>query len=271
MPASGQPDQSDLGDSNAFDSGRLAREFQQAEHDRMGLVLPTDRWPDFSWTDARATAQARDRIRMADGEELIGYKLGWTSAAMRDALGIDRPNWGTLWSSQVLGSTMQLDSMIHPKVEPEFVYHAKDDLRGDVSVEDVAAGCAGWSVGLEVVDPRFPSFSFQWLDNTADSSSAAGICVGPAVSLSPNAADPADLELTFSDGVESRTGPGSQAMGSPLAAVVWLIKQLATEGEYLRAGQLVFTGGITAPFDLRVDTTFTVSNGRLGQCSLTPQ
>jgi len=36
-------------------------------------------------------------------------------------------------------------------------------------------------------------------------------------------------------------------MGHPAASVAWLANQLAAKGEGLRAGQLVFSGGVAAP------------------------
>jgi 2-keto-4-pentenoate hydratase len=255
-----------------FAPGALAEELRTAERDRRGVALPTDRFPDFDWDSARATARARDDLRVADGDRLVGYKLGWTSAAMREALGIDRPNWGTLWASQVLGPTLRLDTMIHPKVEPEFVYVAASPLSGEVTTGAVVDACAGWAVGLEVVDPRFPSFDFRWLDNTADNSSAAGVRAGrylPAARL--GGADPAHFELTVTDGTEPRTGTGDRAMGSPVEAVAWLVRQLATEGLHLEAGHIVYTGGITAPFDLTAGFVYTASSQLLGSTTLSPR
>ncbi len=255
-----------------FSPEALADELRTAERDRRGVALPTDRFPDFDWEAARATARARDDLRIADGDRLVGYKLGWTSAAMREALGIDQPNWGTLWASQVLGPTAPLDTMIHPKVEPEFVYVAASPLSGEVTTDAVVEACEGWAVGLEVVDPRFPSFDFRWLDNTADNSSAAGIRTGrylPADRLV--GIDPARFELTITDGTESRTGTGERAMGSPVEAVAWLVRQLAAEGNRLDAGHIVYTGGITAPFDLTAGFVYTVSSKQLGHTTFCPQ
>ena len=119
-------------------------------------------------------------MRRADGDAQIGYKLGWTSAAMRDALGIDQPNWGTLWRSQGLEGVVNLTPLRHPKAEPEIVYLAGRDIEGpNVTTDDVLSSAAGWAVGIEVVHPRYESFDFAWLDNTADNSSAGAVAVGP--------------------------------------------------------------------------------------------
>ena len=150
------------------DPSVAARELRDAEPGDGFVPLFIERHPDLTWADARAIARARDELRRADGEAHIGYKLGWTSTAMRDALGIDQPNWGTLWDVHRLDGSLDLRRFRHPKIEPELVYVAGERLDGDATVDQVRATAAGWAVGLEVVDPRFVDFGFAWLDNIRD-------------------------------------------------------------------------------------------------------
>lgn len=98
---------------------------------------------------------------------------------MRRALGIDEPNFGTLWAyMRADDGLLDMARLIHPKAEPEFAFLADTTLRGaDVTAEAVA-GAGRWAVALEVVDPRWVSYDFDWLDNTADGSSAAAYVVG---------------------------------------------------------------------------------------------
>ncbi len=231
-----------------IDHARIAAELIAAA-DRLSPVgLLTERHPELVWEDARRIARASDRLRLDRGERQIGWKLGWTSAVMREALGVDRPNWGTLWATQELGPIVPRTAFIHPKIEPELVWRAPVGLSGDdVTAEDVAACGGTWALGLEVVDPRFPSFEFDALDNTADNSSSAGIRLGPFVSLDD---DPASVTVAFAIGSEPpRVGAASEAMGSPLEAVAWLVRSLADEGLGVRAGDIVFTGGLARPVD----------------------
>ena len=85
---------------------------------------------------------------------------------MRTALGIDRPNWGTLWASQVATSTLDLEDYIHPKVEPELVWRSAADLPDDISAAELKQLGGEWALGIEVVDPRFPSFNFEAVSYT---------------------------------------------------------------------------------------------------------
>ncbi len=226
-----------------IDHDELAAELYDAAANAQPVPLLTERFPDLVWEDARRIARATDRLRSAVRDVHIGYKLGWTSAAMREALGIDRPNWGTLWESQVLDSVIDLGLFIHPKVEPELVFRCGEDGRGE------------WALGLEVVDPRFPSFSFDALDNTADNSSSAALVIGEFGEIE----SPETVEVTFSDGDQVRSGLGSNAMDSPARAVDWFREQFAVEGGQLEAGKIVFTGGLTAPFDVAAGQTYTLT------------
>ncbi|MDH4278562.1 MAG: hypothetical protein OEW83_10820 [Acidimicrobiia bacterium] len=227
----------------------LASELWRAEQSGGAVELPSSRFPGFSWDDARRVARAVDELRLAGGHRLIGYKLGWTSAVMREALGIDRPNWGTLWDHQQVDGVIDVSTLRHPKVEPELVYRAGRDLFGpDVDRETVLETADGWALGHEIVHPRFPDFGFTWLDNTADNSSSQAIVVGSFETID---GDPADVEIDFGSGHASRSGRGDAAMGSPAEAVAWLVRSLHGEGTGLRAGDIVFTGGLAKPFDLQ--------------------
>ena len=241
-----------------------ALDLDRAEQDRVGIQPISQRFPDLTSVEAWGIAVARDGLRVRRGESLTGYKLGWTSVAMRRALGIDEPNFGTLWAyMQADDGVLDLARLIHPKAEPEFAFLAERTLQGaDVDAEAVTAA-GRWAVALEVVDPRWVSYDFDWLDNTADGSSAAGYVLGD---FHPAIVPPKSLRLTMESGLMARTGLGEAAMGSPAEAVAWLVRQLHLREAALEPGMVVLTGGITAPVDLTPGLTVRVSSPELGSC-----
>ncbi len=249
-----------------IDPVALARELRDSECGGDATALFTARFDGFDWADARSVARARDELRLAEGDRLIGYKLGWTSAPMREALGIDRPNWGSLWASQVIAHTASAGGFRHAKVEPELVFRAAATIGAGATGSDISHGAGSWALGLEFVDPRFPGYEFDWLDNTADNSSCAAIVVGDFVEID---ADPAAIEILVDDGAERRAGLGASAMGSPAAAVAWLASSLADEGARICAGDLVFTGGLAAPYDVRSGRTYSLTSSLLPPVRLT--
>ncbi|GAA4412882.1 fumarylacetoacetate hydrolase family protein [Fodinibacter luteus] len=221
--------------------------------------------------EAWAIAAEVDRRLLSRGRQRTGYKLGWTSAAMREALGIDTPNFGSLWDDMATTGTLALSTLRHPKAEPEFAFRADQALSGaGIGAADVMRS-GRWAVALEVVDPRWESYDFTWLDNTADGSSAAAYALGPFVEVD---VAPEDLSLTMTWGGERRSGGGRRsgdgraAMGSPAEAVAYLLAELTHRGTRLEAGMIVLTGGITAPVDLRPGLEVDVSSPQLGSCTL---
>lgn len=243
-----------------------ALDLDRAEQDRTGLQPISKRFPDLTNVEAWGIAVARDGLRVRRGERLMGYKLGWTSEAMRRALGIDEPNFGTLWAyMHADDGVLDLARLIHPKAEPEFAFLADRTVQGaDVDAEAVAAA-GRWAVALEVVDPRWISYDFDWLDNTADGSSAAAYVLGD---FHPAIVPPKSLRLTMESGLIARTGFGEAAMGSPAEAVAWLVRQLHLREAALEPGMVVLTGGITAPVDLTPGLTVRVSSPELGSCAM---
>ena len=248
-----------------MDISTAADRLEQARSTNAGLPLFSREPGGLSAEEAWAIAAEVDRRLVERGRHRTGYKLGWTSDAMREALGIDAPNFGSLWDDMATDGSLDLSRLRHPKAEPEFAFLADRALSGSqVGAADVQRG-GRWAVALEVVDPRWESYEFTWLDNTADGSSAAAYAVGTFVAAE---VAPEDLALTMAWGGEQRSGDGRAAMGSPAEAVAYLVRELAERGARLEAGMVVLTGGITAPIDLQPGLQIEVSSPQLGSCSI---
>lgn len=172
--------------------------------------------------------------RLARGERPAGWKIGYTSAAMRAQMGVSEPNAGPLTDAMLLPSGAVVpETVTQPRVEPEIALEIGAD--GGVA----RARCA-----LEVVDSVWRHYRFRLEDNTADGSSAAYAVLGPQL---PAGCDLAAVEVTMQvDGHPAGSATGAAAMGHPLEALRWLETWLAARGERLAAGDVVLTGGLTA-------------------------
>jgi 2-keto-4-pentenoate hydratase len=201
-----------------------------------------------------ATAYAIQRalltLRLAAGERVVGWKLGYTSEVMRRQMGIDRPNIGPLTDRMLLGSGDAVhDRLVQPRVEPEIGLRLKtalDARQAPVDRHTVAAAVEGAYACLEVVHSTWTGYRFNLAQNTADNSSAGQVVVGPRLPVTDlMALDTVAVRL--SDG--SRTlgqGVGADADGHPLDAAARLARELAADDQRLEAGDLVITGGLTA-------------------------
>lgn len=243
---------------------QAVEELEAAERAGRGIE-PFSRRFDLTAKDAWKVARARDARRRAVGLKQVGYKLGWTSEAMRRTFGISSPNYGSLWDYMAVRDSVALQGLIHPKAEPEFAFRADSLLEGPRVTEADVLGSGVWAVAIEVVDPRWTSYSFAWTDNTADGSSAARYCVGP---WSVPSSRPADWRLTMRAGLSASSGGGEAALGSPALAVAFLVQTLHEAGEKLMPGMVVLTGGITTPVDLSPGLRVRVESPELGACEV---
>lgn len=187
--------------------------------------------------DAYRIQDALTARRLSAGERVVGWKLGYTTAAMRQALGVTSPNHGPLTDGMVLASpAMSTAPMIQPRVEPEVAVR----LRSDGSI-------ASRHLALEVVDSVWEGYRFTWAHNTADGSSAA-------LAIVSNAELPADVAgrevvVRTSDGSEAVTALGAD-LPDVYDSVAWLLSELADRSCEVPEGAVVLTGGLLAPLPL---------------------
>jgi 2-keto-4-pentenoate hydratase len=200
----------------------------------------------------------QDRItaaRLARGERVVGWKLGYTSAAMRDQMGVASPNFGPLTDAMVLADGAVLPpGTLHPRVEPEIALVFGEAVPPDADVDAVMAACTRAVACLEVVDSVWEGYRFRLEDNTADGSSAAFVVLGADLPMDDLPGVEVDLSV---DGELLETGTGAAASGHPAAGVAWLAARLAERGHAVEAGHVVITGGLTKAHPLVPRSTVT--------------
>lgn len=183
--------------------------------------------PGIDDDDAYAIQDELSALRYARGEVRRGWKLGYTSAAMREQMGIARPNFGPLTDAMLVESGAVVNGLVQAKVEPE------------VAVVVGADGSFSYFAALEIVDSVWADYAFTWASNTADGSSATGVVLGPALAT-------AEVEAVLTlDGEEVARGHSSAAMGHPDHAMAWLAEQLAERKDAWAPGDVIITGGLT--------------------------
>lgn len=203
------------------------------------------------------------------GDRPVGYKLGFTSRAMREQMNVPAPNYGVLTEGMRSAGSAESGALIHPRVEPEIALLTGAPLGADASPEDVRAALRLVYPALEVVDSRFAGYRFRLEDNTADNSSAAGFVLGEP--LAPDLVpDLAAVRVTLlRDGETVDSGAGADALGGPLAALGWLARELGrVEGRPLEAGSLVLTGGLTRAHPTRRGSLFAAAFDGLGRAEV---
>jgi 2-oxo-3-hexenedioate decarboxylase len=129
-------------------------------------------------------------------------------------------------------------------VESEIAFLLKDDVTAPATITSVLAATDLVYGAVDVLDSRYQDFKFTLTDVIADNASAGAFYLGPV------ARRPDELQLHLLvrvDGEVVMTAAGAAVMGHPAAAFAWLANQLAAEGKTLKANQIIFSGGVTAP------------------------
>ncbi|MBQ0887176.1 2-keto-4-pentenoate hydratase [Streptomyces ambofaciens] len=186
---------------------------------------------------------------LAAGRRVAGRKIGLTSPAVQTQLGVDQPDFGTLFADMAVpdGGTVTAGRLIQPKVEAEVALVLGADLpHRDCTVADVIRATDFALAALEIVDSRIADWDITIVDTVADNASS-GLYVlgGTPVPLSGLDLRAVRMTITRDGSAEPVSeGTGADCLGGPLNAAAWLASTLAAAGDPLRAGDVVLTGAL---------------------------
>ncbi len=227
-------------------------------------------WPDLDVDTAYAIQDEALRQRRARGETLIGVKLGLTSRAKQQRMGIDAPLLAWLTDAMVLPAGVPVPSLIHPRAEPELVFVLGRRLAGPgVTAATALAAVDRVYGGIEVIDSRYADYRFTLPDAVADNGSSACFSVGP-VGVSPSSLDLSlEAALLEVDGQIVDTATGAAVLGHPAEALALAANALAARGLALEPGWLVLTGGMTDAVPIRPGSRIAAHFSHLGSLTLT--
>ena len=234
--------------TTGWDIDRVAGTLLDAERNRTDRGPITDEWPGLDLAAGYAAQDELLRRKQEAGERIIGVKLGLTSRAKQQRMGIDAPLTGWLTDAMVLpaGVPVPQAELIHPRAEPEIVFVLGRSLTGPgVTAATALAAVDTVFAGLEVIDSRYRDFRFTLPDVIADNASSARFVLGPV------GRRPEDLDLAMEacllevDGAIVDSATGAAVQGHPAEALALAANDLGRRGITLEAGWLVLTGGMT--------------------------
>ena len=231
----------------------------------------TNRHPDITVEDAYRIQQRLNARRVEAGETIIGKKIGVTSRAVMNMLGVQQPDFGMLTDRMVFneGEAVDAKTLIQPKAEGEIAFVLKRDLLGPgVTAADVLLATEGVMACFEIVDSRIRDWKIKIQDTVSDNASCGVFVLGDRV------VDPREVDLTTCGMVLEKngevvvTGAGAATMGSPLNAMAWLANTLGRLGMPLKAGEVVLSGALGAMVPVKAGDNLRVSIGGIGGCSV---
>jgi 2-oxo-3-hexenedioate decarboxylase len=226
------------------DAARQRQPTQQLAARGLPLTLP----------EAYAVQAELIRRRERRGERLVGVKMGFTSEAKRNQMGIADLIWGRLTDAMCLrsGSSTSLADYIHPRIEPEVAFRLGRPLTGAVTRAQAAAAVEAVAPALEIIDSRYRDFRFSLADVVADNSSSAAVIVGEWQPAPANLGGLA-IQMCFDDRPVQQ-GSTAAIMGDPLLSLMAAARLAGESGLTLAPGWLVMAGGATAAESLTTAT-----------------
>ena len=239
---------------------------------RCRVVDPlTTRHREITIEDAYGIQQRLNARRVSAGETIIGKKIGVTSQAVMNMLGVFQPDFGLLTDGMVYneGQAIPASTLIQPKAEGEIAFILKHDLVGPgVSAADVIAATEGVMACFEIVDSRIRDWKIKIQDTVADNASCGVFVLGDRV------VSPLDVDLNTcgmvleKNGEIVATGAGAAALGAPANAVAWLANTLGALGIPLKAGEVILSGSLAIMVPVQAGDSLRVTIGGIGGCSV---
>jgi 2-oxopent-4-enoate/cis-2-oxohex-4-enoate hydratase len=238
---------------------------------RTPIAPLSSRGPAFSLEDAYRVQQRFIERRLQAGESVIGKKIGLTSRAVMNMLGVDQPDFGQLLTGMLYndGESVPASSLIAPRAEGEIAFVLKRDLIGPgLTAADVLAATEGVMACFEVVDSRIANWQIQIQDTVADNASCGVFVLGNQL-VSPRGLDLSLVGMALEkNGELVATGAGAASLGHPVNAMVWLANKLGSLGIPLKAGEVILSGSLAALVPVKAGDSLHMSLGGLGSCTV---
>lgn len=250
-----------------------ARRLHQAEKTRQAVRQISLDHPGITIADAYAIQKRWVDMKLAEGQKVVGYKIGLTSRAMQQSSQIDEPDFGTLLDEMVYrdGSDIACERFIDPMVEVELAFILKERLAGpNVTLFQVLSATDYVTPALEIIDARCHRIDpdskrpRKVMDTISDNAANVGIVLGG------RPIRPLDVDLRwvaallYRNGVIEETGVAAGVLNHPANGISWLARKFAPHGVSLEPGQIVLAGSFTRPVRVMPGATVHADYGPLG-------
>jgi len=252
---------------------RAAEDLLDAEHTGKQIGLLTLRHPDMGMDDAYEIQNAIRTAKLAQGRQVIGWKIGLTSKAMQYALNIDTPDSGILFDDMLFntGDSIKKGRFIQPRIEAEIAFVMKSALGGAaVTRAEVIAATDHVVPAIEILDTRIQRSDAKTgqartvFDTISDNAANAGIVMG----REKHAIEDVDLRwvgvMAFRDDEIEETGLGAGVLNDPIESVVWLSRRMAQYGQSIEPGQVILSGSFIRPVECPANTRIHADFGAFG-------
>lgn len=245
----------------ALDLGAIAASLAEARRSRKPVAPLADSFPGVDVASAYAIQEINTRRWVSEGRKIVGRKIGLTSKAVQQQLGVGEPDYGILWGDLAFtdGDEIPVKPFLQPRIEAEIAFVMERGLASpDATLTELIAAIGYALPSVEIVDSAIADWKITLADTIADNASAGGFALG----ASPRKVSDVDLRLCgmlmTRNGAHASLGVGAACLGHPLQAALWLARKMAEVGRPLEAGDIVLSGALGPMVAVVAGDRFTV-------------
>jgi len=196
---------------------------------------------------AYAVAEFNTRARESAGHRIVGKKVGLTSKAVQQQLGVDQPDFGLLFDDMeyLNGQDVDTKRLIQPKIEAEVAFVMGRDLNFERPTWSQFLGCVAYALpALEIVDSAIVDWKITLVDTVADNASSGLYVLGDQpVAITGLSLGELGMQMTRNGEIVS-VGTSAACLGHPLRAAYWLACTMVSRGQGLKAGEVILSGAL---------------------------
>lgn len=249
----------------------IAAQLATAERTRTPVRPLVEQWPGMDVVDSYEVQLLNIGQRLAAGATVLGHKVGLSSEAMQQMMGVEEPDYGHLLSDMQVSSDTPVEAAryCYPRVEVEVAFVLGDTLPGEgCTEEDVLAATEAVAPSIELIDSRIVDWRIGIVDTIADNASSAGFVLG-SERVKPREIDLLNIDARLlRNGEKVAEGRSDAVLGNPVTAVAWLARKVASFGVTLEAGHVILPGSVHRAIDVRPGDSFRADFDGLGSVSL---
>jgi len=230
--------------------------------------------PQISSTEAISLEQAYEvqklsiDERYARGEKLIGLKMGFTSKAKMEQMGVHDMIWGRLTDKMSYGdgASLSIKEFVHPRAEPEIAFLVVKNIVEEITLDNAEDYVGSVAVALEIIDSRYENFKFSLEDVVADNCSSAAFALGEWKPVGTNV-NGILMSLVSDDTIVGK-GNSDAILGNPWESFVAAARLAKAAGIEIKAGWVILAGAATPATYLKSGETISAHAEGLGSVFL---
>lgn len=249
---------------------RAAEALAQARASRHAIPPVSQNYGITGLDAAYAVAEFNTRARLESGRRIVGLKVGLTSKAVQQQLGVDQPDFGILLddTEYLSGDEVPMARLLQPKLEAEVAFVVGRDVEGAAPTYAEFLACVSHALpAIEIVDSAIADWKITLVDTVADNASSGLYVLGDQpIEVGQLSLGAIGMEMK-KNGQTVSVGSGAACLGHPMRAAYWLARTMAARGQGLKRGQVILSGALGPMQPVAAGDLVTASIGALGEVS----